>query len=262
MYAHLRPKGDDIDSYVKAILERKNEGFNAIKTSGVDGPLRIIDTPETLLKLADKIGALREAAGPDFDIAIDCHGRFSPAMAKQYIKEVEQYRPMFIEEPVLPGNDDVMVDISRRTFIPIATGERLYTRWGFKGIVEKRGAAILQPDVCHAGGILEVLKIAAYGEVNHCGIAPHNPMGAVALAASFAVDAITQNFIVQEHSSLGEKVLKEPFVLDKEGYIAVPDKSGLGIEIDDESLEKLAKDIINPHLPTYIDKDDGSFAHW
>lgn len=270
MYAHtpaLKADGTPAENpttedWVRGALARKKEGFNAIKTGGTDGPLRIIDTPETLLRLADKIGAMREAVGPDFDIGIDLHGRFSPAMAKLYIKEVEQYKPMFFEEPVLPGNHDSMAQIARMTHIPIATGERLYTRWDFKDIVEKRAAALLQPDVCHAGGILELRKIAAYGEVNHCGLAPHNPMGAVALAASFAVAAGAQNFVIQEHTTLGEGVLKEPFELDKDGYIPLSEKPGLGIEIDDESIAQLEKNTAGPHLPMYTDRDDGSFGTW
>ena len=270
MYAHtpaLKADGTPTrnptpEDWARGALARKKEGFNTIKTGGTESALRIVDTPKTLLKMADKIGAMREAVGPDFDIGIDMHGRFSPAMAKLYIKEVEQYNPMFFEEPVLPGNDDSMALIARMTHIPIATGERLYTRWGFKNIVEKRAAALLQPDVCHAGGILELRKIAAYGEVNHCGLAPHNPMGAVALAASFAVDATAQNFVVQEHTTLGKGILKEPFVLDADGYVPLPEKPGLGIEIDDESIAELAKNTDKPHLPTYTDRDDGSFAHW
>ena len=262
MYAWVHAQGADTKNYVDGILERKKQGFTAVKVGGTDVPLRIIDTPEMLLTLADRIGAMREAVGPEFDIAIDLHGRFSPAMAKLYIKEVEQYRPMFIEEPIMPGNDDIMADIAKRTFIPIATGERLFTRWGFKGVVEKRAAAILQPDVCHCGGIMEMRKIAAYGEVNHCGLAPHNPMGAVALAASFTVDATAQNFVIQEHTTFGEGILKEPFKLDKDGYVPVSDKPGLGIEVDEEAVAQLAKNTDGPHLPTFIDRDDGSFANW
>ena len=272
MYAHVPPLKADgtpaeqgkatAEDYARGAVFRKEQGFNAVKTAGSVGPLRIIDTPETLISIADRIGTIRDAVGWDMDIGIDCHGRFSPAMAKLFIKEVEQYKPMFIEEPVLPGNAESMMHISRMTHIPIATGERLYTRWDFREIVEKRAAALLQPDVCHAGGILELRKIAAYGEVNECGLAPHNPMGAVALAASFAVDATTQNFVIQEHMTFGEGVLKEPFVMDADGYVPLPEKPGLGIEIDEESLAKLALNTEGPHLPMYEDRDDGSFAHW
>jgi galactonate dehydratase len=200
------------------------------------------------------------------DIGIDLHGRFSPAMAKLFIKEVEQYRPMFIEEPMLPGNDDVMADIARSTHIPIATGERLFTRWEFKRILELNAAAIWQPDVCHCGGILELKKIAAMGEVNFCGIAPHNPMGAIALSASFQCDASTINFFIQEHYTLGDGVLKTPFKLDADGFVPVPEGPGLGVEVDEEALEKLRipddASGMSTHLGLWRDRNDGAFGTW
>jgi galactonate dehydratase len=264
MYAHVR--GDTIEELVQSAKERMAQGFNAIKTGGTQEPLRIIDTPAQLLKLADRIGALREIVGPEIDIGIDLHGRFSPAMAKLYMKEVEQYRPMFYEEPVLPGNDDVMADLARSTHIPIATGERLYTRWEFRRIIETRAAAIIQPDVCHCGGILELKKIAAMSEVNFCGVAPHNPMGAIALAASFQTDASTINFCIQEHITLGEGTLKTPFKLDADGFVPVPEGPGLGIEVDEEGIEKLRiaddQDGMSVHLGLWRDRDDGAFGTW
>ena len=260
-YNNKADLADARTSLVQQAKERKAAGFNAIKTAGAIFPLRVVDTPEAVLYLADNIGAMREAVGPEIDIAIDMHGRFSPAMAKKYIHETEQYHPMFYEEPVLPGNDDVMADIAHRTHIPIATGERLFTRWDFRNIVEKRAADILQPDVCHAGGILELRKIAAMSEVNFCGFAPHNPMGAVALAASFQADAATINFLIQEHSSLGEGILKKPFEMDADGFIPVPQGPGLGVEPDEEALETYPK-TGEGHLPYWIDRDDGSYAQW
>ena len=235
-------------------------GFKALKT-GVNSPLRIIETPAMVDKYVNELAEMREAVGNGVDIAIDLHGRFSPAMAKIYIHETEQYNPMFYEEPVLPGNDDMMADIAHRTHIPIATGERLYTRWDFRNIVEKRAADILQPDVCHAGGILELRKIAAMGEVNFCGLAPHNPMGAVALASSIQVDSATINFLIQEHTNLGQGILKKPFEIDQDGFVAVPQGPGLGVEADEESLAQYECDG-SGHLGQFIDRDDNSYAQW
>jgi len=244
----------------KQACAKKEMGYNAIKTLGSPEPLRIIDSPKVLLKLADRIGQIRQAIGNEMDIGVDFHGRFTPAMAKLMIKEIEQYHPMFIEEPILPGNDDLMADIARSTHIPIATGERLYTRWGFKNIIEKRAAAIIQPDVCHCGGILELKKIAAMAEVNFCGVAPHNPMGPIALAASFQADASTINFFIQEQTNMGEGILKEPFKLEN-GFVNVPTKPGLGVEIDENAIS-LMKDEGNDHLGVFYDRDDSSFAIW
>ena len=264
MYAWAH--GSSIEESVAAVRARKEQGFNAIKTQGSNDPLRIVESPKEIAKMADRIGAMREAAGDEMDIGVDFHGRFSPAMAKLFIKEIEQYHPMFIEEPVLPDNDDVMADIARSTHIPIATGERLYTRWGFRGIVEKRAAAIIQPDVCHCGGILELKKIAAMAEVNYCGVAPHNPMGAIALSASFQADASTINFFIQEHTTLGEGVLKTPFKLDDKGFIAIPEGPGLGIEVDEEALERVRipdeHEGMSSHLGLWRNPEDGSFGTW
>lgn len=259
MYAWVH--GRTREDLVKGILARKEQGFNAVKVVATNKPLRIVDTPQVLMDMADDIGAMREAVGNSMDIGIDLHGRFSPAMAKKYMHEVEQYNPMFFEEPVLPGNDDEMAIMARSTHIPIATGERLFTRWGFKDIIEKRAADILQPDVCHCGGILELKKIAAMGEVNFCGLAPHNPMGAVALAASFQADASTINFFIQEHSALGEGILKTPFKIDEDGFVPVPQGPGLGIEVDEETLDQYPADG-EGHLGLWLDRDDGSFATW
>jgi galactonate dehydratase len=259
LYAWIH--GETVEKTVENAKQRVAQGFTSIKMTAAYGPLRIVETPETIGGMADRIGAVREAIGKSVDLGVDFHGRFSPANAKLLIREIEQYKPMFVEEPVLPDNADVMASIAHSTYIPIATGERLFTRWGFKEILEKQAAQILQPDVCHAGGIHELLKIAYMGEVNYCGLAPHNPMGPVALAASFQVDACAPNFFIQEHSTLGGDrgiYLKEPFV-QEDGYYTISDKPGLGIEVDWDRTD--ASDG-RGHLQTWFNEDDGSFGEW
>ncbi|MDR2933121.1 MAG: galactonate dehydratase [Oscillospiraceae bacterium] len=258
MYAWIR--GDTGAELAASAKEHVKNGFNAVKMAGAYGPLRIVDTPEKIMELADRVGAVREAVGMGVDIGVDFHGRFTPAMAKLLIHEIEQYHPMFVEEPCLMENVDCMADIAHSTHIPIATGERLFTRWGFREVLEKRAAAILQPDVCHAGGIFELKKIAAMGEAYYCGLAPHNPMGPIALAASIQVDACTPNFFIQEHTTLGEGLITEPFV-QKGGYVEVPQKPGLGVEIDEEAIKDKIYDG-SGHLATWNNADDGSFAEW
>ena len=241
--------------------ERVAKGFTAVKMCPAAGPLRVVENPKMIGWMADRVGAIREAVGDGVDIGVDFHGRLSPANARLLIKEIEQYKLMFIEEPVLPDNVDVMAEIARSTHIPIATGERRFTRWGFKDIIQKQAAQILQPDVCHAGGIHELLKIAYMGEVNYCGLAPHNPMGPIALAASFQVDACAPNFFIQEHTTLGNDrgiFLKEPF-LQEGGYYTISDKPGLGIEVDWDRTELSDG---HGHLETWFNEDDGSFGEW
>lgn len=252
--------GETDEDYIKGAIDRKNKGFNAMKMLACHEPIRFIETPEKILEMANRVGSVRKAVGNDFDIGIDLHGRFSPAMAKLYIKEVEQYRPMFIEEAILPDNHDIMADIARSTHIPLATGERLFGRWGFRDVIEKRAVSIIQPDVCHCGGILELRKIAAMSEVNYCAVAPHNPMGPVAFAASLQCDAGMINFLIQEQSHMGEGVLSEPFV-QKDGFVDIPKKPGLGIEIDETNFISLLEDGAG-HLEHWYDRDDGSYSVW
>lgn len=202
---------------------------------------------------------MREAGGDDVDIAIDFHGAISPPTAKLFIKALEPYTPYFVEEPVQCQNVDVMAEIARGTHLPIATGERIFTKWGFREILEKHAAQILQPDLCHAGGITEVRLIAGMAEAYYASIAPHNPLGPISLAAGIQIAASIPNFLCQEQASLGEGYLKEPFVVE-DGYIPVPDKPGLGVELDDDAMEdKIGHDWRN--FETY-DPVDGSVIDW
>jgi galactonate dehydratase len=152
------------------------------------------------------------------------------------------------------------VTVARSTTTPIATGERLFTRWGFREVLEKQAAAVLQPDLCHAGGIAEVRKIAAMAEVYFAAVAPHNPLGPISLAAGLQVDACMPNFLCQEQVSLGEGYLKQPFVV-RDGFIDLPTAPGLGIELDDAAVDALRYDG-SWQTPQLTHPDDGSFADW
>jgi galactonate dehydratase len=237
------------------------EGFTALKT-GVPAPMRIVDTPEMVDRVVASFAAMREAAGRAVDLAIDFHGRVSPAMAVRLARALEPYSPLFIEEPCLPENVDTMVTVARSTSIPIATGERLYTKWGFREVLEKQAAAILQPDLSHAGGILECKKIAAMAETYFAAVAPHCPLGPIALASCLHLDASIPNFLVQEHTppALGQGYLTEPLVL-KDGYIELPQQPGLGIVLDEAALEDK---VVEPawDTPRLFHTDDGSVADW
>jgi len=243
-----------------AVKEWAAKGFTAFKTGIFGGrTARLVESQGFVNRAVERFAALREAAGPDVDIAIDFHGAISPQTSKLLIKALEPYHPMFIEEPVQCQNVDVLADIARSTHLPIATGERIFTKWGFREILEKRAASILQPDLCHAGGIHEVHIIAGMAEAYYAAIAPHNPLGPISLAACIQLDATIPNFLAQEHVSLGEGYLKTPFVV-KEGFIDLPTGPGLGIELDEEAMQdKLQHDWRNPE--TYH-PDDGSVVDW
>jgi galactonate dehydratase len=235
-------------------------GFTAFKTGPAKRrPSRYVESPAEIRYAAEHFAELREIAGNDVDLAIDFHGAISPATAKLLIKALERYQPMFIEEPCQAQNHDVMAEIARGTHLPIATGERVFTKWGFREVLEKRAATILQPDMCHAGGITEVRLIAGMAEAYYAAIAPHNPLGPISLAAGMQLAASIPNFLCQEQVSLGEGYLKRPFIV-REGYVNLPTGPGLGIELDDDAVaEKLGHDW---HSPEHYDEDDGSVVDW
>ncbi|MBN1640316.1 MAG: galactonate dehydratase [Anaerolineae bacterium] len=235
-------------------------GFTAFKTGVAGGrPARIVENMAFIDRAVQHFAALREAGGPEADIAIDFHGAISPQTAKLLIKALEPYQPLFIEEPCQCQNVDVMAEIARGTHLPIATGERIYTKWGFREILEKHAASILQPDLCHAGGIHETHIIAGMAEAYYAAIAPHNPLGPIALAACIQLDATIPNFIAQEHTTLGEGYLAQPFVV-RDGYVDLPTGPGLGIELDEDALaSKIDHDWRNPER---YDADDNSVVDW
>jgi galactonate dehydratase len=253
VYAHVRNDPE-------RLRQRKAEGFTAFKTNVLDATKSGIVASRAFIARAEKaFAALREAGGDDVDIGIDFHGAISPQNAKLLIKAYEPYQPMFIEEPVQCQNVDVMAEIARGTHLPIATGERIFTKWGFREILEKQAASILQPDLCHAGGITEVRLIAGMAEAYYAAIAPHNPLGPISLAAGIQVAASVPNFLCQEQVSLGEGYLKKPFLV-KEGYVDIPTGPGLGIEVDEKALaDRIGHDWQNRE--TY-DPRDGSVVDW
>ncbi len=240
---------------------RVQEGYTALKTGVFGGrPARIVESPAFLERVVTIFAAMRDAVGPTIDIAIDFHGAISPQTAALLTKALEPYKPMFIEEPVQCQNVEVLADLARKTHIPIATGERIFTKWGFREILERRAASILQPDLSHAGGIFECRLIAGMAESYYAGIAPHCPLGPIAMAACLQLDASIPNFVIQEQGSLGVGYLKHPLIV-KDGYIETPKGSGLGIELDEDALmDKVTReDWRNPQV---YHPDDGSVVDW
>ena len=250
--------GETWGDYAEAGRKNLSRGFTAVKTCPF-GAVRFVENVAFVERVVGCIASLREGAGKEVDIGIDFHGRVSPAMAVQLIKELEPYRPMFVEEPCLPENVDAMARVARATTVPVATGERLFTKWAFREVLEKGAAAILQPDLSHAGGIFEVRKIAAMAECYYAGVAPHCPLGPVSLAACLQLAACTPNFVCQEQVNLGEGYLKAPFVV-KQGYVDVPTGPGLGIEVDEEALAEKLYD--GGWETPRLWHEDGSVADW
>ena len=246
------------ESYLEPKTPDAAAGFTVVKTALFQA-VQFVEPPAFVEEVARRMADLREAFGDEVDIGVDFHGRVGPTMAIELAEALEPYGPMFIEEPVLPGNVDALARVARSTCIPVATGERLFTRWAFREVLEKEAAAILQPDLSHAGGIWEVRKIAAMAEAYYAAIAPHCPLGPISLAAALQVDACTPNFVAQEHVNLGVGYLERPFTIE-DGCIPLPAGPGLGIEVDEEAVREKTYDGTwdNPRLR----HEDGSVADW
>lgn len=260
------PTRDRVRIYGRAstpedMKKRKAEGYTVIKTGlAHEHPANIVENQKFIKHAVDSFAALRDAGGPEMDIGIDFHGNISPQTAKIVIKELEPYQPMFIEEPCQVQNVDTMADIAHGTHLPIAAGERIFTKWGFRELLEKKAASILQPDLCHAGGITEARLIAGMAEAYYVPIAPHNPMGPISLASGLHLAASIPNFLVQEQVSLGEGYLKNPFKLQKDGTVLIPQGPGLGIELDEAQIkDKIGHDWKNPESYNF---SDGSVVDW
>jgi galactonate dehydratase len=260
--------GDRPDNVAQAAEEKKKAGFSAVKMNGTE-ELHYIDSYKKVDQAVARVAAIRDQLGPDFGIAVDFHGRVHKGMARILFKELEPFRLMFIEEPVLSENIEALATMD--TFgIPIALGERLFSRWDYKKVFELNKVDIIQPDLSHAGGISEVKKIAAMAEAYDTAVAPHSPLGPINLAASLQIDAVSPNVFIQEqslgiHYNQGNDLLdylknKDVFKY-KEGYAEIPDGPGLGIEIDEELVRARAEDSHNWKNPVWRNQD-GTIAEW
>ncbi len=256
VYAHVQRAGS-LEQSLKAAMA---QGFTAFKTGPAKRrPARYVESPSEVKYAAERFAEMRRIVGDSVDIGVDFHGAISPAHAKMLIKALEPYNPMFIEEPCQAQNHDIMAEIARGTHLPIATGERVFTKWGFREVLEKKAATILQPDMCHAGGITEVRLIAGMAEAYYASIAPHNPLGPISLAAGVQLAASIPNFLIQEQVSLGEGYVKKPFTVSN-GYLNLPTEPGLGVELDENKMaDKIGHDWRNPES---YDDEDGSVVDW
>lgn len=261
--------GDTAADIGQAALQAKQNGFTAVKMNATD-EMQYIDSYQKIERVLQRVAALRESVGMSVEVGIDFHGRLHKAMAKVLAKELEQFHPMFIEEPVLPEHNEALKELSRATSIPIATGERMFSRWHFKEILTAGYVDIIQPDLSHAGGITECRKIFSMAEAYDVAAAPHCPLGPIALAACLQVDACCYNAFIQEqslgiHYNKGNDLLdyikdKSVFQYDK-GYVKIPSGAGLGIDIDEKYVRKMAKIGHNWKNPVWR-HEDGSVAEW
>ena len=261
--------GDRPADVGQAALEKKNAGFTAVKMNATE-ELQFIDSYAKIDEVLERVASIRETCGKHFGIAIDFHGRVHKPMAKVLAKKLEEFDPMFLEEPVLCENMEYFPEIAAACNIPIATGERLYTRWDFKRLLRTGGVDIIQPDLSHAGGLTEVKKIAAMAEACDVALAPHCPLGPIALASCLNVDATCYNAAIQEqsigiHYNVGKSVLDYVKNQDDfkfvDGRVQLPVRPGLGVDVNKELVLEENK---TPHEwknPVWRHKD-GSVAEW
>ena len=261
--------GDRPQDVGSAAKERQNAGFSAIKMNATE-ELQMIDSYEKVDVVLERVAAIRESCGKYFGIAVDFHGRVHKPMAKILAKKLEEYDLMFIEEPVLCEHMEDFKEIAAACNIPIATGERLFTKYDFKRLLTAGGVDIIQPDLSHAGGITECKKIASMAEAYDVALAPHCPLGPIALASCLNVDATSYNAVIQEqsigiHYNVGKSVLdyvtnQEDFVFT-DGYVQLPKRPGLGVEVNKELVLEENKTPHNWKNPVWRHKD-GSVAEW
>lgn len=261
--------GDRPTDVGNAAKEKQEAGFCAIKMNATE-ELQMVDSYEKIDQVLERVAAIREKCGKYFGIAIDFHGRVHKPMAKILAKKLEEFDPMFIEEPVLCEHMENFKEIAAACNIPIATGERLYSRYDFKRLLQAGGVDIIQPDLSHAGGITEVKKIAAMAEAYDVALAPHCPLGPIALSACLNVDAVSYNAVIQEqsigiHYNVGKSVLdyvknKKDFEFT-EGYVKLPQIPGLGVEVDKNLVLKENENPHNWKNPVWR-HEDGSVAEW
>lgn len=264
VYAHwgIRDLSDEGKARAKERLDwLSKSGYTAYK-AGPPGKWRAHEPPAVIDRFVECAYTMREWVGPEVEIAFDFHGKMTPALAIEICHEIKGMRPMFVEEPVPQENVDALKLVSDHVPFPIATGERLLTRWGFREVFEKNAVAYIQPDTSHCGGITELKKIANMAEVYYMHILPHCAIGPVAFTASMHVDAAVPNFLAQEQidQGLGRELFVEPWQVVN-GHIELPTKPGLGFEINEEALKETAtyrEELGGEHYH----EADGSVADW
>lgn len=261
--------GDRQTDLENAAKKKRDEGFQAIKMNAC-AELAWIDSYKKVKEVVRNVSLVQKAVGDELSIGLDCHGRVHKGMAKQLLQALEDVHPFFVEELVLSENNDALKALYPYTSIPIATGERMYSRWDFKSILSEGVVDIIQPDLSHAGGISEVRRIAAMAEAYDVTIAPHCPLGPISLASALHINFTCANALIQE-SSIGMHYntnhdlldyLKDPSIFNTEGgYIKRLEKPGLGIEINEEKVREVSKNKHNWKNPIWR-LEDGSFAEW
>ncbi len=261
--------GDRPADVIAGIKTLREAGFDTFKMNGSE-EFGIVESSAAVDAAVSRIAEIREAFGNEIEFGIDFHGRVSAPMAKALLRELEPYRPLFVEEPVLAEQAEYYPRLAESTSIPLAAGERMFSRFEFKNVFHAGGIAIVQPDLSHAGGISECMKIAGMAEAYDIALAPHCPLGPVALASCLHVDFVSYNAVLQEqsmgiHYNKGGELLdyvvnKEDFKIEN-GYIKPLPKPGLGVVIDEARVIEASRNAPDWANPLWRHAD-GSVAEW
>ncbi|MGV1009742.1 MAG: galactonate dehydratase [Dermatophilaceae bacterium] len=260
--------GDEPSEAAAGAVQRREQGLTAVKMNGT-GRLGQLASVREVDEMLARVAAVREVMGDDGGVAVDFHGRVTPASAREMCRLLEPLRPMFVEEPVVPELTADLARVCSSTIIPVATGERLYSRWDFRPAFAA-GIAVAQPDLSHAGGVSEGRRIASMAEAFGVAMAPHCPLGPIALAACLQVDFATPNTLIQEmswgiHYNVGGDLLDylvDPSVFAiVDGHVARPTRPGLGIEVDEAAVRRAAQVGHRWRSPAWR-LSDGSLAEW
>jgi galactonate dehydratase len=257
--------GREAESYAEDAQRRLEEGFRTVKFTPFEGT-GLGYNLEHGRRAEERVKAVRQAVGEGVGLAIDAHGLLNPVNAVEMARRLEPYGIMFYEEPVLPESADALAQVRRQCRLPIATGERLFTRYAFRELLVKEAVDVIQADVGNAGGILEVYKIAAMAEAFYASMAPHNPWSPLSTAISLHLDAVIQNFLIQEIPTAGApperaQLLREQIEKPREGYLEIPSGPGWGVNLDEDFIRRRAWNPATPRQPWIPLGPDGGLVH-
>ena len=261
--------GDRPSDLIEGAMNLRDQGFDAVKFN-ICEELQIVDTYAKVDGIIKRLFELREAVGSSMDLAFDFHGRVHLPMARVLLKELEPLRPIFVEDAVVSAMVESMADLARATSIPLCIGERLHSRYDFKQVFELRAAQVINPDPAHVGGISETVRIGHWAEAYDVALAPHCPLGPIALAACLQINAVCHNAFIQEQSlgihynqggDLADYTLPGLGFTLTDGQLQIPTGPGLGIEVDEERVIEAARSGHKWRAPVWRHKD-GSIAEW
>ena len=261
--------GDRPAELAEEAIERRNQGYRALKMNAL-GEFAPLETPDAVETVRKRVATVREAIGDELHLGVDFHGRVAKPMIRRLIDVLEPYELMFLDQPVLPEHSETLASLAPQTTIPLATGERFYSRYDFKPLFVDDAVSVVQPDVTHVGGITELRKVISMAETFDVAVVPHCPLGPIAFAASLQAVFASHNAVMQEQDlslhdpseSVGLAYLEDPETFTfADGYVERPTGPGLGIDVDEAYVREQSQFDVNWYNPVWH-HEDGRLAEW